>query len=149
MLSYGLKGQLELLQLLFPGKTSVGIIYSSKDKGAAVQLAEYEALADTYGLNIQTAEILDEKDIDLTASVLVGSVDCILCLNDQVVNELTQTICAYAEEVQIPVIGISQAQMDMGCVASYDGTTVFWNDTEAAKFGLSSDMLHLVNEVID
>lgn len=149
MLSYGLKGQLELLQLLFPGKTNVGIIYSSKDKGAAVQLAEYQALADTYGLNIQTAEILDEKDIDLTASVLVGSVDCILCLNDQVVNELTQTICAYAGEVQIPVIGISQAQADMGCVASYDGTTVFWNNTEAAKFGLSSEMLHLVNEVID
>ena len=149
MLSYGLKGQLELLQLLFPGKTNVGIIYSSKDRGAAVQLAEYETLADTYGLNIQTAEILDEKDIDLTASILVGSVDCILCLNDQVVNGLAQTICAYAEEVQIPVIGISQAQTDMGCVASYDGTTVFWNDTEAARFGLSSDMLHLVNEVID
>lgn len=147
-LSYGLKGQLELLELLFPECTNVGIIYSAEDKGAVVQLTEYEALAETYGLELQTAEIQDAADIDLAASVLVDSVDGILCLDDETVNDLVSVICAYAEETALPVIGISEEQAAAGCVAAYDGKKVIWNQAEAKKFELSAEALNLMNEII-
>ena len=135
-LSSGIAGQLELTKLLFPEVSSVGIIYSAEDKNAAAQITEYEKYAVSYGLDLQTTEIQDAVDIDLASSILVGSVDCVLCLNDVVVNDLVQTICAYADEMEIPVIGISEAQVSMGCVASYDGKTVIWNEAEAAGYDL-------------
>ena len=148
MLSYGLKGQLELIQLLFPSRTNAGIIYSAGDKGAEVQLKEYGNLIESYEMNLQTVEIIDEMDIDLAASELVGTVDYIICLDDETVNGVVSVICAYADEVEIPVIGISETQAADGCVAAYDGKTVIWNQAEAKEFGLSADSLNLLNEII-
>ena len=144
-LASGTAGQFELAKLLFPEATVLGLIYSAEDKEAAGLAAEYEALASEYGFELETTKIIEAQDIDLAASSMVGSVDGMLCMDDSIVNELVQTICAYADEVEIPVIGISEAQAALGCVAAYDGKTVIWNQEEAEGFGLNLDSLNLEN----
>ena len=135
--SDGIAGQYELIQYYFPEVSSVGIIYSESDKNAAAAAADYEEMSDDFGFELITTEIVDALDIDLAASVMVGDVDCVICIDDKVVNDLVQTICAYANEVEIPVIGVSEEQVSMGCLASYNGKTVTWNEKEAERFGIA------------
>ncbi len=104
------------------------------------ELADYEALAKEYGYELVTTEVTTAEDIDFAASELVGEVDCVFCMDDATLNDLMQTICAYADEVEIPVFGVKEEQVESGCLAAYDGA-LYWNATEAGKLGKSADTL--------
>ena len=95
--------------------------------------------AGQYGIELVSAEIKDEIDIDMAASEMAGAVDGILYMEDPLVAGLVQTVCAYANEVGIPVIGLEQSQTDQGCVAAYEGGKLFWNADGAAALGLSPE----------
>ncbi len=136
LLSSDEKGQFELVKMLFPEVQSVGIIYSAENKNSEKQLASYEKLAAEYGMSVSSSEIENEIDIDLAASELVGSVDCIFCIDDEMVTPLVQTIRAYADEMEIPVIGISKSHVEQGCVAAYLEDGLHLNTEEAGKLGL-------------
>lgn len=137
-LQEGAEGQFELFSALFPEAQHIGVIYSSENTGAQAQVKEYETLAEKYGYELMSAEIEAELDIDLVASEMVDSVDGIFCLEDSLVDELLQTVCAYANEVGVPVVGLSGSQVDQGCLAAYEGGTLHWNEEEAAGLGLGS-----------
>ena len=88
-----------------------------------------------------TTEVTTVGDIDFAASELVGEVDGVFCMDDATLNDLMQTICAYADEVEIPVFGVKKvAGKESGCLAAYDGA-LYWNATEAGKLGKSADTL--------
>ena len=87
-----------------------------------------------------TTEVTTAEDIDFAASELVGEVDGVFCMDDATLNDLMQTICAYADEVEIPVFGVKKEQVESGCLAAYDGA-LYWNATEAGKLGKSADTL--------
>ncbi len=131
--------QLALFRQLYPDAGKVGVIYSSDNTDAAAQLTEYESFAGQYGIELVSAEIKDEIDIDMAASEMAGAVDGILYMEDPLVAGLVQTVCAYANEVGIPVIGLEQSQTDQGCVAAYEGGKLFWNADGAAALGLSPE----------
>lgn len=135
-LSEGAKGQFELVKMLFPEVQSVGIIYSADNKASEKQLSSYNELASEFGMSVTASEIEEAIDIDLAASELVGSVDCIFCIDDATVTPLVQTIRAYADEVEIPVIGINESHVEQGCVAAYLEGSLHLNQEEAGKFGL-------------
>ncbi|MCI8317974.1 MAG: SH3 domain-containing protein [Lachnospiraceae bacterium] len=138
VLKEGTEGQLDLAKLLFPEVQAVGIIYSKGNKGAKKQLASYEKLAASRGLTIVASEIDSEMDIDIVASELVSMADCILCIEDDMVTPLVQTVRAYADEGGIPVIGMDEGHVKQGCVAAFADGKVLWNTEEAAKLGLNS-----------
>ena len=132
--------QFALTKQLFPEASTVGVIYSADNKRAKTELADYEALAKEYGYELVTTEVTTAEDIDFAASELVGEVDGVFCMDDATLNDLMQTICAYADEVEIPVLGVQKEQVESGCLAAYDGT-LYWNATEAGKLGKSVDTL--------
>ena len=132
--------QFALTKQLFPEASTVGVIYSADNKTAKTELADYEALAREYGYELVTTEVTTAEDIDFAASELVGEVDGVFCMDDATLNNLMQTICAYADEVEIPVFGVQKEQVESGCLAAYDGT-LYWNATEAGKLGKSADAL--------
>ena len=140
MFTEGAAAQFELLGYLVSDCSRIGVICSSDDKDAKIQIEEYEELAKTYGMEIIMEEIEQEADIDIAASRLAGSVDCIFCLDDSVVNGLIQTVCAYADEVGIPVIGRNEGHVQQGCVAAYEKGTLYWNAQEASKLGLNTEI---------
>ena len=131
-----LKSQFTVLQALFPDATSVGVIYSADNDQADEQIEVYTALAEELGINVSSVEILDEIDIDLAASELVGAVDCVFCMEDDTVDSLIQTLCAYADEVGIPVIGLDESHVKSGCIAADDDGVLCWNGEKAGKLGL-------------
>lgn len=93
----------------WPDASKVGMIYSAGNKKAKKQLKKAYELAEEYGMELIAVEIQEKIDIDLEASELVGQTDVIFCLDDEVVNELIPTICAYAKEVKIPVLSMEGA----------------------------------------
>ena len=136
-LSEGAQSQFELMKALLSDAQDVGIIYSSENKNAQAQVEEYESLAESYGVELTFKEIESDLDIDLAASELVDSADCIFCLDDPLVDGLLQTVCAYANEMEIPVIGLKQSQLDSGCIAAYESGELHWNEEAAKELGLS------------
>ena len=138
-LDEGIESQFELLDGLFSEAQNVGIIYSSENKDAKTQIENYEKFAATYGFELTVKEIESDLDIELAASELVDSVDSVFCLDDALVDELMQTVCAYADEMGIPVIGTKQSHIDSGCLAAYKGGKLLWNADKAVELGLSSE----------
>ena len=132
--------QFSLTRQLFSEASVVGVIYSADNKAAKSELTDYATLAEEYGYELVTMEVVSAEDIDFAMSELVGEVDCVFCMDDATLNDLMQTICAYANEVEIPVFGVQKAQTEDGCLAAYDGA-LYWNTTEAEKLGKSADAL--------
>ena len=132
--------QFALTKQLFPEASTVGVIYSADNKMAKTELADYEALAKEYGYELVTTEVTTAEDIDFVASELVGEVDGVFCMDEATLIDLMQTMCAYAEAVEIPVFGVKKEQVESGCLAAYDGA-LYWNATEAGKLGKSADTL--------
>ncbi|MFR3321513.1 MAG: ABC transporter substrate binding protein [Lachnospiraceae bacterium] len=83
--------QFALTKQLFPEASTVGVIYSTDNKMAKTELADYEALAKEYGYELVTTEVTTAEDIDFAASELVGGVDGVFCMDDATLNDLMQT----------------------------------------------------------
>ncbi len=137
----GAEGQFAILQALYPSARTVGVIYSVENEAAESDLETYVSLAESAGMSLNAVSIDSAADIDLAASGLVGESDAVFCLDDETVNGLVRTIDAYADEVAIPVIGISRAQVEDGALAAYENGVLYWNTEEASGLNLSADSL--------
>ncbi len=138
-LTDGAESQFKLLAALFPEAKKIGIIYSYENENAQTQTEEYEKFAEKYGVELALREISADLDIDLAASELVDSVDCIFGIDDPSIDELMDTVCAYADEMGIPVIGVKQTQVESGCLAAYEQDELHWNADKAVALGLSGE----------
>ena len=101
------QAQFDALKEAAPEVVCVGILYAKDNKTAKTKLAEYETLASSLGYELQTVCVEETQDIDFAASDLVGEADAILCIPDSMIEELLDTVYAYAQEAEIPVIDVN------------------------------------------
>ena len=101
------QAQFDALKEAAPEAVCVGILYAKDNKTAKTELAEYETLASSLGYELQTVCVEERQDIDFAASDLVGEADAILCIPDSMIEELLDTVYAYAQEAEIPVIDVN------------------------------------------
>ena len=101
------QAQFNALKEAAPEAVCVGILYAKDNKTAKTELAEYETLASSLGYELQTVCVEETQDIDFAASDLVGEADAILCIPDSMIEELLDTVYAYAQEAEIPVIDVN------------------------------------------
>lgn len=101
------QAQFDALKEAEPEAVCVGILYAKDNKTAKTELAEYETLASSLGYELQTVCVEETQDIDFAASDLVGEADAILCIPDSMIEELLDTVYAYAQEAEIPVIDVN------------------------------------------
>lgn len=101
------QAQFDALKEAAPEAVCVGILYAKDNKTAKTELAEYETLASSLGYELQTVCVEETEDIDFAASDLVGEADAILCIPDSMIEELLDTVYAYAQEAEIPVIDVN------------------------------------------
>jgi len=101
------QAQFDALKEAAPEAVCVGILYAKDNKTAKTELAEYETLASSLGYELQTVCVEETQDIDFAASDLVGEADAILCIPDSMIEELLDTVYAYAQEAEIPVIDVN------------------------------------------
>ena len=101
------QAQFDALKEVAPEAVCVGILYAKDNKTPKTELAEYETLASSLGYELQTVCVEETQDIDFAASDLVGEADAILCIPDSMIEELLDTVYAYAQEAEIPVIDVN------------------------------------------
>ena len=101
------QAQFDALKEAAPEAVCVGILYAKDNKTAKTELAEYETPASSLGYELQTVCVEETQDIDFAASDLVGEADAILCIPDSMIEELLDTVYAYAQEAEIPVIDVN------------------------------------------
>ena len=101
------QAQFDALKEAAPEAVCVGILYAKDNKTAKTELTEYETLASSLGYELQTVCVEETQDIDFAASDLVGEADAILCIPDSMIEELLDTLYAYAQEAEIPVIDVN------------------------------------------
>lgn len=101
------QAQFDALKEAAPEAVCIGILYAKDNKTAKTELAEYETLASSLGYELQTVCVEERQDIDFAASDLVGEADAILCIPDSMIEELLDTVYAYAQEAEIPVIDVN------------------------------------------
>ncbi len=96
----------------------VGILYTKSEANSVSQIAEFEAMASDYGIEIVTQPVDTAEDIPSAASVLLEKVDCLNNLTDNnVVNNLA-TVLDKAKTAGKPVFGSEIEQVKLGCIAS-------------------------------
>ena len=118
-------GQLKLISDFYkekePDRTEsvkVGILYTKSESNSVSQIAEFEAQASAYNIEIIAQPVDTAEDIPSAAGVLLGKVDCLNNLTDNnVVNNLA-IVLDKAKSAGKPVFGSEIEQVKLGCIAS-------------------------------
>ncbi len=110
--------QLNLIHTLLPEASKLGILYNTSEVNSETQVGEYTLKAGDYGLEINAIGVTAANEIPLAAERLVGEVDCVVNLTDNLIVENLPVLLEKANAARIPVFGSEEEQVKNGCIAS-------------------------------
>lgn len=110
--------QLNLIHTLLPEAKKLGILYNTGEVNSETQIAEYNAKSGDFGLEIVAIGVSAANEIPLAAERLVGEVDCVTNLTDNLIVENLPMLLEKAKEKNVPVFGSEEEQVKNGCIAS-------------------------------
>lgn len=110
--------QLQLIRDLLPQAQKVGILYTTSETNSMVQLAQFEAVAAQYDLEIVATGITASNEISTALDALLPQVDCVQNLTDNTVVAALPLFVSKAKAHNIPVFGSEEEQVRNGCLAS-------------------------------
>lgn len=112
------EAQLKLIRAIMPDATKIGILHTTSETNSDSTLAEYQALAPTYGFEIVEKGISMGSDIPMALDALLPLVDCTTNLTDNTVVQNLPIVLEASKEAGKPVFGSEIEQVANGCVAS-------------------------------
>lgn len=112
-----IKEQLALLDRLGVDAKTVGIVYSSGEVNSQVQVKQAKEAAAELGLEIKEATVSNSSEVQQGVESL-GDVDAIYVPTDNAVVSALETVIAYGESRQIPIIAAEGDSVERGTVAS-------------------------------
>lgn len=110
--------QLEMIRAFLPNAKKIGILYNTSEPNSATQIAMYEAAAAKFNFEIVKVGVAAQADIPMATDNILGKVDCITNLTDNLVVSNLQTVLGKANAKKIPVFGSEEEQVKNGCLAS-------------------------------
>lgn len=110
--------QLDLIHTMLPEATKLGILYNTSEVNSETQLAEYQAKAGDFGLEVVAIGVTAANEIPLAAERLVAQVDCVTNLTDNLIVENLPMLLEKAGNAGVPVFGSEEEQVKNGCIAS-------------------------------
>lgn len=113
-----IKQQLEMMRAFLPEAETIGILYSTSETNSISSLAIYEELAPDYGFKIESLGINAAADVPLATDQLLGKVDCLSNLTDNLVVQNMASIVNRCKEEGIPYFGSEEEQVVNGCLAA-------------------------------
>ncbi len=108
--------QLELLLEIDPDVETVGIVYSSGEINAEVQVEAAEEAAAELGLTIETSTVANSSEVQQAAQSL--NVDAFYVPTDNNVVAGIEALIQVAEQQEIPVVASDEGSVERGAVAS-------------------------------
>lgn len=110
--------QLALIRKVLPNAKKIGVMYSTGEVNSQTQLKMLKDSASKYGFEIVESGIGSPSDVSLALDSLLGKVDCLNNMTDNLVVSALATILDKANAKKIPVFGSEVEQVKNGCVAS-------------------------------
>ncbi|WP_232696671.1 ABC transporter substrate-binding protein [Brevibacillus daliensis] len=112
--------QLELIKKFMPELKKVGVIYTTSEINAQVQVEDLKKAAQSMGITIEEAGISAQTEVQLGAqSLLAKKVDVIFIPIDNTVVSAIEGVLSVAEKVKVPVFASDTGSVQKGAVATY------------------------------
>ncbi len=108
----------ELIKSLTPDAVKVGILHNTSEVNSDVQLAEAQAKAADYGLEIVEVGITSSNEIASALDTLLPQVDVVMNLTDNMVVSSLPLVVQKCNEAKIPLYGSEDSQVSGGAMAS-------------------------------
>lgn len=116
--------QLTLMKNLLPEVNKVGIIYNTSEINSEVQIEQIKELAPSRGLEIIVAGVSNTNEISQALQSIIGDVDVIYALTDNVAASAMPLITTEAMDRGKAVIGAEAAHVEAGALAT-DGINYY------------------------
>lgn len=110
--------QLALIREILPEAKTIGILYTTNEANSLAHIKQFEEAAPNYGFTIETMGVSTSSEIGTALDVLLGKVDCIQNLTDNMVVNALDQVLSKSDAVKIPVFGSEEEQVINGCIAS-------------------------------
>lgn len=111
--------QLELVKTFLPELKKLGVIYTTSEVNAEVQVKDLEEATKKAGVELVKAGTSQMSEIQLAAQGLVGNVDAIFIPIDNSVVSAFEAVLGVAEQNKIPVFASDTDTVKRGAVATY------------------------------
>ena len=111
--------QLKLVKTFLPDLKKLGVIYTTSEVNAEVQVKELEEAAKQAGVEIVKAGISQLSEVQLAAQGLVGQAEAIFIPIDNTVVSSFEAVLGVAEQNGIPVFASDTDTVKRGAVATY------------------------------
>lgn len=110
--------QLELLKELLPNSKKVGIIYNTGENNSEIQVEGVKQAAPRVGLEITSVGITNVNEIPQALDSLLGNVDVLYMLTDNLVVSSLPFISNKCFEKGLPIIGSEKEHVLAGAIAT-------------------------------
>ena len=110
--------QLALMKTLLPSVSKVGILYNTSEINSEVQIEQIKELAPNHGLEIIVAGVSNTNEISQALQSIIGDVDVIYALTDNVAASAMPLITTEAMDRGKAVIGAESAHVEAGALAT-------------------------------
>ena len=110
--------QIELIKDIKPDVKSIGVVYSSSEVNAEIQLNLAKDAAAKLGIDVRAAAITNSSEVQQAAVSLQG-VDAFYVGNDNSVVSAIEGLIQAAEQQKVPVITADPDSVSQGATASY------------------------------
>jgi len=111
--------QLGLIQKFIPSIKKLGVLYTTSEVNAEVQVKELEEAAKAKGIELVKAGITAPSEVQLGTQSLAGKVEAILIPIDNTVVSAFDGVLMAAEKAKIPVFASDMDTVKRGAVATY------------------------------
>ncbi|MCL2783227.1 MAG: ABC transporter substrate-binding protein [Propionibacteriaceae bacterium] len=110
--------QIKLITDIKPSVKTIGIVYSSSEVNAQIQLQLATDAATKLGLTVKSAAVTNSSEVQQAAASLKG-VDAFYVGNDNTVVSAVEALVQVAQQQQVPVIAADPDSVTRGAVAAY------------------------------
>lgn len=110
--------QMELLIKLIPNAKTVGVIYNTSETNAVIQVNEFKAEAEKYGITVKEIGITNTNEINQNLSSALGEIDALYTPTDNTVASSYTLVGKLCLEKNIPVIGAEESAISKGALAT-------------------------------
>lgn len=113
-----IEAQLKMIRALLPDAKRVGILYNTSEINSISQIEIFKTIAVNYGLEIVEQGMSTVEEMPTACDKLLGEVDCITNLTDNMVVNNMPILIDKAAAKNIPVFGSEEEQVKNGCLAT-------------------------------
>ncbi|MCY6959135.1 ABC transporter substrate-binding protein [Clostridium brassicae] len=110
--------QFKLIKKIIPSSKKIGILYNTSEVNSEVQVQEAKDSASKFGLEIIAQGITAENEIPQSLQSILGKIDVLLVIKDNMVASAITTVTKQCFEKKIPVIGTESAHVKGGALAT-------------------------------